>query len=196
MTGHSVLVTSPAEEPITLTEAKTHLRVDFSTDDTYITSLIVAARIQAEDLLCRALITQTWDHYLTDFPRGDSIRIPKGRLQSVTSLKYTDAEGTESTVDSATYHVVTWEDPGRIALAYSQTWPSVTLRSVGGVCVRFVCGYGAAAAVPKTIKQAMLLTIGHWYENREEVVVGQGLTTIQLPIAAEALLWPYRILSV
>lgn len=188
-------MTGPAVEPMTTAEAKTHLRVDFSDDDTYIDTLIASARVALENETNRKLITQTWDWYQDRFS-SVSIRLPFGSLQSVTSVKYTDSDDVESTVTSTVYDVVTWEDPGRVTLAYNQQWPTATLRSAGGVVTRFVCGYGVAADIPTPLIQAMKLTIGHLYENRESVMVGQGLTAIELPQAAKALAYPYRILSV
>lgn len=194
MRGHTKLVTGPLVEPVELTAVKAHLRVDFDTDDDYIDSLIPVARMQVEAETKRALITQTHDYYLNDFPHGDSIRLPFGSLQSVTSLKYVDSADAETVVSSSIYQAVTWEDPARIVLKYSQTWPSPTLRTAGGVIVRFVCGYGATgASVPQPLIQSMLLRIAHWYENREEIVIGQGLTQIEVPNSAKALAWPYRI---
>jgi uncharacterized phiE125 gp8 family phage protein len=196
MTGYPKLVTGPAVEPMTTAEAKTHLRVDFSDDDAYIDTLIVAARVALENETNRKLITQTWDLYMDRVP-SSLFAIPFGSLQSVSSIKYVDSDAAETVVSSSVYDVVTWEDPGRVVLAYSQTWPAVTLRTAGGFIVRFVCGYGDASTdIPEPLIQAMKLTIGHLYENREQVVVGQGVTVAELPAAATALAWPYRILSV
>lgn len=197
MTGHYQLVSAPGAVAVSTADAKAHLRVDYSTDDDYIDGLVSAATSLIEAETNRKFITQTWDLYLDKFPSWSSIRLPFGRLQSVTSLKYTDSDDNESTVASTVYDVVTWEDPGRITLAYGQQWPSVTLRPAGGVVVRFICGYGDAATdIPAPLVQAMKLTIGHLYENREEVMVGQGIVAIELPRAVQRLISPYRILSV
>ena len=195
LTGHYKLVTAPASEPVTTSEAKDHLGVTGSDHDTLIGTLITTARVALENETNRKLITQTWDKYQDRF-WGHSITLPFGSLQSVTSLKYVDSDDAETVVATSVYKVVDWEDPGRIVLGYGETWPSATLRSAGGVITRFVCGYGTASDVPAPLIQAMKLTIGHLYENREAVVVGQGITAIELPQAAKALAWPYRILSV
>lgn len=193
MIGHAVLVTAPAAEPFQLTEAKAHLRVDFTDDDDYIDSLIVAARRQVENETKRALATQTWDYYLNGFPACDSVPLPFGQLQSVSSLKYTDYLDSETTVATSVYQAVTWEDPGRIVLKYGQSWPTATLRTAGGVVVRFVCGYGAPSSIPADLLHSMKLRIAHWYDNREEIVVGQGVVVNEVPNSAKALAWPYRI---
>lgn len=194
MIGHPVLVTAPLVEPLELSDVKSHLRVDFTTDDDYINALIPVARRQVEAETRRKLITQTWDYYLDGFPFADHIRLPFGSLQSATSLKYVDSTDAETTVATTVYDTVTWEDPGKIILAYNKTWPSPTLRTAGGVIIRFVCGYGATgSSVPDELLHSMKLRIGHWYENREEVAIGQGIVQLEVPNSAKALAWPYRI---
>lgn len=187
------LITAPATEPVTASEAKSHLRVDTTADDTLIGTLITAARQHVENHLRRALITQTWELVMDAFPAGDVIRLPRPPLVSVTSIKYTDVAGSESTFSSAAYVVDTDSTKGRVVLKSGESWPSDTLAAANGVRVRYVAGYGSAAAVPNPIRQAILLLIGTLYENRESVLVAQGVTVAQLPFGVEALLMPYRI---
>lgn len=187
------LITAPATEPVTASEAKSHLRVDTTADDTLIGTLITAARQHVENHLRRALITQTWELVMDAFPAGDVIRLPRPPLVSVTSIKYTDEDGNESTFSSAAYVVDTDSTKGRVVLKSGETWPSDTLAAANGVRVRYVAGYGEASAVPRPIRQAILLLIGTLYENRESVLVAQGVTVAQLPFGVEALLMPYRI---
>jgi len=187
-----ILVTAPATEPVTLTEAKAHCRVDYTDDDTLITSLIVAAREYCEEITRRAFITQTWD-YKKDRFKGDEIDLPKGPLISVTSVKYIDNTGTEQTLATSEYDVRTYtSEQGEIGLAFSKFWPVV--RAVDdAVTIRFVAGYGAASDVPQAIKQAMLMLIAHWYENRESVIA--GITASNVPQAVDMLLAPHRVLE-
>ena len=186
-------ITAPATEPVTSTEAKSHLRVDTTADDTLIGTLITAARQHVEAHLRRALITQTWELVTDAFPVGDVLRLPLPPLVSVTSIKYTDEDGAESTLSSGLYVVDTDSTKGRVVLKNGETWPSVTLAAANGVRVRYVAGYGEASAVPRPIRQAILLLIGTMYENRESVLVAQGVTVAQLPFGVDALLMPYRI---
>lgn len=187
------LITAPAAEPVSASEAKSHLRVDTTADDTYIGTLITVARQNVESHLRRSLINQTWEVVLDAFPAG-VIRLPKPPLASVTSIKYTDDEGNESTYSSANYVVDTDTEPGRVVLKSGQTWPAVTLAAANGVRVRYVAGYGAAGSnVPQAIRQAILLVIGSLYENREDVLVAQGVSIGVLPFGVVALLAPYRI---
>lgn len=186
------LVTAPATEPITVAEAKLHLRVDGADEDLLIQSLIAAARAYAEAFTHRALITQTWDLKLGAFPCGD-IWLPKPPVSSVTSISYVDANGDTQTWASSNYTADLPSGPearmGRITPAYSVSYPT-TRDVVNAVTVRFVCGYGAASAVPDAIRHAMRMMVAHWYEQREPVNIG-NITTV-LPMTVESLLWPYK----
>lgn len=177
-----VLVTPAAGEVLTLAEARAHCRVDATEEDYLLVEWLRAAREHVETLTNRALMTSTWDYFLDAFPCGE-IRLPKGRLQSVTSVKYTDVAGVEHTVSSSDYHVDTASEPGRIVLAYSKSWPTDTLRTMNPVVVRFVAGYGDRAAVPLQLKQAMLLLIGWWNETREAATVGNQASSVSAPVA-------------
>lgn len=186
------LVTAPAAEPVTTAEAKTHLRVDSSDDDTYIDTLVKSARLWVERTNGLALVTQTWDGSLDAFPGGDVIVIPKYPLVSVTSVTYHDDDLSTSTVfSSGSYQVDTMTRPPRIVLKNGSTWPGDTLRLSSGVVVRFVAGYGAASAVPEDIKHAIKLLVGSMYQNREPEVV--GATVSRVGFAVDALLAPYRL---
>lgn len=188
-----VLYSAPASEPITTAEAKTHLRVDISDDDTYIDTLVSAARQYVEQHTRRALITQTWDLWTDDFPDGDALPLGMAPLQSVTHVKYVDNTGATATMTATDYVVDSYDEPGKIVLKGSAAWPSATLQEVNGVNVRFVAGYGTAStSVPQPILHAMKLLIGHWYENREQVVV-TGAVPKSVPFAVESLLMPYRV---
>lgn len=189
------LYTAPAAEPISLAEAKLHLRVDIADDDELITAQIKAAREYVEQLANRSLITQTWEYTLEAFPDGNQIVLPRPPLVSVTSVVYTDYTGTAATFSSLYYTVDTYAEPGQIVLKYGQLWPAVALATVNGVCIRYTAGYGATgASVPQRLRQAILLLLGHWYENREAVQFG-NLMPQELPFAVQALLWSDRIAS-
>lgn len=186
------LISEPSEEPVTLEEAKNHLKVDMADDDSLITALIRTAREHAEAITRRALITQTWELSLDNWPAGNEITIPLPPLQSVDSIKYTDSAGVEHMLDLNICIVDTFSEFGRIVLKRDYSWPSETLQAADAVHIRFTAGYGNAEDVPQPIKQAILLMIGWWYEQRETAIVGS--VAREVPMAAEALLWPYRVL--
>lgn len=177
----------PAVEPVTLTEAKSHLRVDIDDDDTLITSLITTAREYVELAARRALITQTWRYSLDEWPDSHQIEIPRPPLQSVSSIVYIESDGTSNTWTTDEYDVDTDREPGRVVLAYGESWPSETLRPMSPIQITFVAGYGSSASdVPEIYRQAVLLLVGHWYENREATAVGPIARTI--PLAVKSLL--------
>ena len=158
------LVTGPTTEPLTLTEAKAHLRVTTTDDDTYIAALIVAAREAAEQRTGRALFTQTWLRTLDSFP--DAIVLRRSPIQSVSFVKYVDTAGTLQTLAPAAYAVDTENEPGWVVPAYGYSWP-VTYSTINAVTVQYLAGWSSAGAIPQTIKQWMLMRIGALYEIRE-----------------------------
>lgn len=167
------LLTAPALEPVTLSEAKRHANVVASDDDALITALIVAARELVEQDTSRALINQTWELELDDW-WTDGLEVPRPPLVSVTHVKYYDADGVLQTVTSTNYHVDTRRQPGVIWWDDDYTLPSLG-DDANPVLVTYVAGYGSAAsAVPQRAKQAILLLVGHWYRQREAVGRTEG----------------------
>lgn len=189
-----ILITAPNEEPFTVQEAKDHLRESGSSQDGLIGSLLSAAREYSETFTRRRLIKQTWRLSIDRFPCDYSspIRIPFPPLLAVNSVKYTDLAGAEQTLAPSQYTVDLGSTPGKIDRAYMAIWP-LTRCIPNAVRIEFDCGYGDPEQVPAGIKAAMKLAIGHWYENREAVNVGN--ITTELPLAVESLLWSYRVLE-
>jgi uncharacterized phiE125 gp8 family phage protein len=190
----TVLVTAPAESPVSLSEVKAHLNVSISDDDTLLGIYIDSAVARCEQVLQRKLITQTWRVYFDSWPT--QIVFPFGNLQSVTSVKYTDEDETERTVDSDDYTVDTVSVPGRVVLKDDEIWPTYTLFNVNPIVAEFVTGYGdTGVAVPADIRNAVLLTVGHMYANRESYLVNDSNKAVveEIPLTANALLNPYRM---
>lgn len=188
------LDTAPATEPVSLSEAKTHLRVSISDDDALIDALITAARRWCERLRNESFVTQTWKLYADNWPGGDTIPLPMGPVQSVTSVTYTDEDGNESTLSSSNYLVDTVSRPARIRLKADQSWPTVTLRELNAIVVTYDAGYGDNASdVPEEVVAAIKLLVGHLYENREATVVGSGITVTEVPLTVKDLLWMDRV---
>ncbi|MCC6426278.1 MAG: phage head-tail connector protein [Phycisphaerales bacterium] len=179
-----VVTSAPASSPVSLAEAKTHCRVDIDDDDALLASLIAAATDVVEKRCQRALITQTLRLSLDEFPRDkcgvvQPILLPRPRLQSITSIAYTDSAGDAQTLDSADYQLDDQVEPAEIWPAVGESWPDTQEGKINAVQITYVAGYGDAAAVPDGLKQAIKLLVGHWYENRETVVVGTIATEIQ-----------------
>jgi len=204
------IVTPTTVEPITLTRAKQHLKVDVSEDDDYIRSLITVARQSVEQYCRRTFYKQRWKYSLQYFP--NLIEIPMAPCLSVASITYVDLNDVVQTLSTSVYRAVTGDGgPGgngsTITLKYNQVWPSV-LTCEAAVNVEFWAGYTNGIInpivdysatnvegdplnlIPAPIKHAMLLWIGSLYENREDVVI--GTISSELPGGVAALLGPNR----
>lgn len=185
-------VTKPANLPTTVANAKLHCRVTNSAEDDYIEALIEAARDWAETFTRRSFIKTTYKMSLDSFPTCP-FYLPRSPLISVDSIKYIDSDGTEQTVDPSVYGVDDTDAiPARVFLKSEQSWPDDVLDQLSSVSVTFSSGYAEETAdVPKGIVAAINLLVGHWYENREEVIT--GMTANKVPGTVERLLWSYRI---
>lgn len=183
---------APSVTPVSLDEAKAHLRVTGAAEDTLISGLIDAVTGHLDGwsgILGRALVTQSWRRDFSDFPAGDWLRLPLTPVTAV-SVDYYDEGGVQQTLSSSLYRLHVDAIGPYISLVDGEAWPAADTRD-DAVQVTAVCGYGSAGSdIPQAIRQAMLLAIAHFYEHRESVVVGTIAT--QLPMAVSALLAPYR----
>ena len=183
--------TGPAVEPLTVAEAKLHLRVDISDDDVFIGTLITAAREWVEAYLDRTLITTQLILRAAEFPTEELelARPPMATAGTATAvvITYTLADTTTATLSTALYRVDRTTTPGNVAPVINGTWPSDVIEDANAVAVTYWAGYGpTSASVPATIRHACLMLIGHWYDRRSAVLTG----TISKPIefAVESLL--------
>lgn len=185
------LLTAPAEEPVSLAEAKDHLRVIHNDDDDLITGLIATARGAAEARTGLAFVTQQWRQTLDAWPLDGVIELDKPRLISVEGVSYLDGAGARQTLDPAAYQAVIDTLVGTVQPAYGTSWPSCR-ETPGSIRVDFTSGYGNAAAVPAPIKGWMLLTLATLYAQREAIVT--GTIVAELPRAVwDGLLDPYLV---
>lgn len=182
------VITEPAFEPLTLQEAKDHLRITHALEDSLITLAITTARMMAESYTQRALCSKTLEYHGNGF--GYFIELPYPVVSSVTSVKYDDADGVEQTLAATEYDVHLLNEPALVVRGYGKSWPA-TRDQLNCVRIRYVAGYANHAAIPSPIKSALLLIIGHLYENREEL---SAVKMEELPLGSKALLNPCRIL--
>lgn len=217
------LIIAPAVEPVTLAQARLHLRVDNTDDDTLIAALIAAARADAEHRTERAFVTQTREQVVDHFPFGcvyntltgqqqqaygsafvtrgtahrnrNAIEIRRTPIQSVESVKYIDPTGTEQTLDPAQYQLDADGDIAYLFPAYGVSWP-ITRLQPNAVRVRYVCGYGDdGTTTPPTVISWILLRVGVLYENRESHVLSKSIIQEAPHDFAQGLLDPVRVLS-
>lgn len=182
------VITQPAEEPVTVAEVKTHLRIDVDTEDALLGAYLTAARVYYEQATWRALVTQTLGVRLSYWPGVDYIPLTRPPLQSVTSIVYTDSDGNDSTFPPSNYNVYANGDTGLIWLKDGLSWPSTTLQPGPSILITYVAGHGDAEDVPELDKQAIRLLTGHFHENRENVVAVQGITIAELPMAVRSII--------
>jgi uncharacterized phiE125 gp8 family phage protein len=104
-------------------------------------------------------------------------------------IKYLDTNGAEQTLSSSIYRVDASTEPGRITVAYLQSWPDIRYVT-NTITVTYNAGYGTAAAVPDEIKAAIKHIVGHFYEHRETV---SEVKMENVPLSAKELLWMDRM---
>jgi uncharacterized phiE125 gp8 family phage protein len=162
-----VRVTAPATAPISLAEAKAQMRVEGGDEDSIIQRLIDAAVafVDVQGVLGFAMITQTWAEWLG--PNQSTVYLSLGPVQSVSSIKYYDIDGNLQTATLADFNI--FGTPNRITIApkTNKAWPITQTRD-DAIKIEYVIGYGStSAAVPQTVRHALLMLVSHWYENRE-----------------------------
>lgn len=183
---------APSSEPVTLEQAQAHLRVGSGAENALIAALISAAVSHLDGwsgILGRCLITQTWRQ---DYSSFGCMKLPFPNVASAV-VAYTDENGASQTLAGSNYHIINGVGGTSIALADGGSFPGTASRP-DAVRVTFVAGYGAADAVPSGLKAAILLHVGHLFENRAAVEVGASPAI--LPLAYEALVAPHRVVGI
>lgn len=198
------LVSPPAQRVLTLDEVKAHLRVQHNAEDELIASLMLAAEQYLDGrngILGRALVEQQYRLYLNGWPsdvhkwrsgfqKNNLCKLPFPPLRSVDEIRYIDEAGDEQLLDPAVYSVAHFNYIGVVALSGGQQWPATGIDD-SPVRILFTAGYGPSGTdVPRPIRQAMLLMIGHWYQNRSSV---DPCDMSEVPLSSQALLQPYQV---
>tara|TARA_R110002020_G_scaffold385529_2_gene596454 strand:+ start:523 stop:1104 length:582 start_codon:yes stop_codon:yes gene_type:complete len=174
---------------ISTADAKTHLKVDVSDDDTLIDNLVAAATQSCEIFTNRYFTDTVVTQYSDKFPEIKLLY--KSPVSSITHIKYYNSSDVLTTWDAANYILDDSSEPARVGLAVDASYPDIADR-INAVEVKYTVGYGSSASdVPQAIQQAILLTVGNWYQNRQEVVTGTIAT--QLPKSAQYLLEQYKV---
>lgn len=188
-----LLVTGPTETPVSLAEAKAHLRVDHDIDDVLITGYIAAAVSTIDGWaghLGRCLVTQTWSRAFSGFPCGDLLRLPFPNAADIVVSYYPSAGSAATGFSSDSWHHVRNAEGDAVRLGATAVWPSPADRP-DAVTATAAYGYGDPADVPGGIKAALLLMVGDLYRNRETVAAG-SVAAVPMSTTVEALLAPHR----
>jgi len=187
------LDTAPTTEPVTLDDAKGHMRVDGTAEDSYIEELIAAARRHLDGhagRLGRALITQTWTRTLAAWPAAIELAVPP--VQAVDAIEYIAPDGTTNTLDASAYRVrgLDAPEPATVRRAPGTEWPEVA-DDPEAITVTFTAGYGDAPGdVPQPIRHAIKLLVTDWFEKRSASMIVDGFST--LPTGVEEIITQYR----
>lgn len=181
--------TDPAVEPVSVSEAKAHLRVDIDDDDAYIGTLITAARQWAEAYLDRSLVYTQWQMKLDMFPWEIEMPRPPMSQEGTTtavSITYTMNDSLDTaTLSTSEYRVDRASTPGVARTNYGGSWPS-HLADQNSVTVTWWGGYGASGSdVPAAIRHAILMHVGHLYERR---LAADTMASSEVPFGVKALL--------
>ena len=175
---------------LTVADLKQHLRVDISNDDSLISQLNDAAETYIENQTNIKMLVTTITKKLDSFT--DVIWLTYSPLVSVTSIKYINSAGDETTLSTDIYDVDTYSTPGRIILAYDKNWPT-TQGSKNSITIVYTAGYGTSGTdVPAPLISAIKLLVGHWYRNREAVGTQR---LVDVPMAVDSLISAYRVID-
>jgi uncharacterized phiE125 gp8 family phage protein len=183
-----ILVTPPAELPVTVALAREHCLIDGTDFDTYLEALIGAAVAHLDGysgILGRCIVSQTWKQEFDAF--GRTLRLPLLALEAV-AVTSTNTAGQIATVNQANYTLQHDERGSLVRFKDSFEIPG-DLYQTKAVSVSFTAGFGGAADVPLAIKHAILMMVAHWFAHREAVT---DVALSLVPIGAMAMLVPFR----
>lgn len=191
----SALLVPPGEEPVTLADLKSQLRVEINDEDELLISFIAAARAHVEALTRRNLVTQNWRIYLDVWPQrscappfGRVVELPLAPVARVLAVRFYDELGVAQIVDPQQYRLDQARVPARLVIDGIGRQPG---HHGNGIEIDVVVGYGDAAAVPAPLKQAILRLAALWFEHRHD---GDIASLAPTPAVVDALVAPYRVL--
>ena len=175
--------------PITLTEAKEHLRVFHASDDVQIDMYLRAAVNRAQDRTGRQMVECGWLFQMPCWPAGKIINLPVSPLKSVESVVYLQPDDMYETIDPSDYHVITelgaiWRTSGN--------WPTLGEERPDAVQISYTAGHMATGAdsIPDELKVGILQSLWHYYDHRGEVESGP---VSSIPKSAESIFDSFNV---
>jgi uncharacterized phiE125 gp8 family phage protein len=174
--------------PISLAEAKVHLREDLGDQDDYIRGLVRSAAAMVEDY-CGMVVGPARQLLLTWPTFGERLIITRRPLISVDLLEYDAIDGTETSLDPETWRVREFLGRPTLVPAPGFDWPPLWPR-YGTVRLTLTAGFASRDQVPANLKQAVLELVALWFANREAANVGNIVQ--EMPFGVKALLGPYK----
>ncbi len=186
----AIVIDPPAIEPVTLAEAKAHLRLTGTADDDYVAAMITAARIQVETATRRVLIDQTWRIFRDDWPADGRVTLTVVPLKAVTAVTDFDAEGEPTVIPATDWVLDAASSPARLRLTGAAPAPG---RPINGIEIDVVAGYGLSGlSVPQPLRLAIMTLVARWYEDREGL--SYGIVPSRVAAAFEAQVAPFRVM--
>ncbi len=190
----------PDESIVSLQEARLQCSTDLVEEDDDLMRKLRAATEDAEEYTARKFLTQKWAIFWDRWPdlNAGFFRVPFGRVQNLDTFEYTTDDGISYPLNQGTQILINKHiEPARIVPAKGFSWPSSQLSPVSPIKAVITCGYGDSENVPASIKEAVLLHLGHMYAHREAVVVGDrsSVDSRELAMGSKHLLNKHRLWS-
>ena len=182
-----VMTTPPAVAAVSLAEAKAHLRITHNDDDAYVQRLIAAAERVIEQRCSLRLILQTWSLFIDQWPDDGEVSLQMSPVSLLDDIIIYSEDDLPAVMDLAHVYLDGLAKPARVVLRSGRISPQAG-RKVNGIELRFIAGFGALATnVPEDLRQAVLLTVAHWFDHRGEAEGGA------VPLAAIEIIKSYRL---
>ena len=173
------LITAPAAEPITVTDAKKQMRIEHSDDDALIARLINVAIgfVDVRGAPGKAMIMQTWGEWLV--PNPSAVYLSLGRVQSVTAIKYYDTDNALQTATLSNFHILGRSRRTLVSPKTGYAWPA-TFHCDDAIKIEYVIGYGDVVTdVPETVRRALIMLVSHYYDNGENELISTISKTLR-----------------
>jgi len=186
------MLVGPRLEPISVAEAKLFLRIDNDAENDVIAALITTARLHVERLTRRIVLEQTWRLYLDDLPKNHLVELGIGPVRDVLQVVCYNDDGEPRVIPAKDYVVDVSAVPARIK--FRRSGYSSETRILNGYEIDFIAGFGATTLhVPADIRQAIMMLVAHWFENRSAVAMDVNL--VSTPKGVNELIKPYRVVN-
>lgn len=186
------MLAGPLFEPISVAEAKLFLRIDNDVENEVVAALITTARLHVERLTRRIILEQRWRLYLDEMPKDNLVKISLGPVREVTQVTFYNADGEPSIIPPEDYVVDMSSVPSRIKFRVASM--PCAARAINGYEIDFIVGFGATTLeVPHDLRQAILMLVAHWYENRS--AVSGDMSPAATPKGVSDLIQPYRVVN-
>ena len=180
------LITDVVNEPLSLDDVKDVLNLDDECTefDDLLFAYITAAREMVEAQTNYKLGVATIDCIYERF--RPELWMEVANIATITYVKYYDGDNTLTTLAAADYETDLVSFPARIRPVYASTFPDTYTR-YDAVTIRVV----TSGEYPAPLLTAMKMIIGHWYENRQDVVVGH--TSTEIPQTSQFIMDIYKL---